>query len=265
MKALLFAALALLPWMAAAQCSRPIQVPVAPIGLSLILKGNEVSGVYPDWLAELAPRIRCRFDYQVVPRARLNQMFELGQADLMMPATRTTPRDAFGVFVPLIRTRPALISLRERGLPALNTLGDLIARRELRVVVVRGFDFGDRYRQAVEVFQRQGRLVLEAEPAGVAKALQLGLADVTILTPSNFIGTLLLDERLRPMSEQLRLENVEEFPWSDSGVYLSIQRLTAADRRLLQRSFTASRAEVWKRFNHHYPPGSLGGSIAPIR
>lgn len=250
---------------AAATCSRPLQVPVAPLGMSVIVQGSEIRGVYPEWLQQVSTASRCHFEFVAVPRARLNQMFELGQADLMIPASRTQPRDALGSFVPLVRTRPALISLNERERAPLQTLGDLIARQELRVAIVRGFDFGDSYRQAVEIFLRQGRLVQEADPAGVGRALQRGLADVTIMTPSILVGTLELDERLRPLVPQLRLENVEEFPWHDSGVYLSRQRLSEADRRRLTTAFQRHSRAVWQFFTQIYPPGSLGGSIQPTR
>ena len=251
------------PW-AAAACSRAIEAPVAPIGLSVVVHGHAVGGIYPDWLAEVSRRTGCRFTHPIVPRARLAQMFELGQADLLIPASRTSPRDALGDFVPLVRSRPALLSLRGRELPALQTLGDLLRRHELRVAVVRGFDFGATYRLAVETFQRQGRLILEAEPAGVARALQLGIADVAIMAPTTLIGTLELDDRLRPLARELRVENIEELPWNDSGVYLSRKRLAAADRALLIRAFRAASPEVWPLFTQRHPPDSLGNSIQPI-
>ena len=81
------------PW-AAAACSRAIEAPVAPIGLSVVVHGHAVGGIYPDWLAEVSRRTGCRFTHPIVPRARLAQMFELGQADLLIPASRTSPRDS---------------------------------------------------------------------------------------------------------------------------------------------------------------------------
>lgn len=269
MKALAAALLALCVGLAArdtlaAGCSRPIEAPVAPMGLSVTVHGQSVGGIYPDWLAEVRRRSGCSFVHPIVPRARLALMFELGQADLLIPASRTAPRDALGSFVPLVRSRAALLSLRSRALPALQTLGELLSRRELRVVVVRGFDFGDGYRLAVEAFQRQGRLVLEAEPAGVARALQLGIAEVAIMAPTTLIGTLELDERLRPLLVDLKVENIEELPWNDSGVYLSRKRLGPADRALLTRAFRAASPEVWKLFTERHPPDSLGNSIQPI-
>ena len=59
-------------------------------------------------------------------------------------------------------------------------------------------------------------------------SLQLGIADVAIMAPTTLIGTLELDDRLRPLARELRVENIEELPWNDSGVYLSRKRLAAA-------------------------------------
>ena len=259
------ALLVLLPALAAANCSRAIEVPVAAMGFSVMVQDGKYQGVYPDWLAQISQATGCQFQYQAVPRARLMQMFELGQADLLIPATRTTERDALGDFVPLIRTRPAIVSLQAAPRSPLRTLGELLQRQELRVVVVRGYDFGGPYRQAVEVFHRQGRLVLESEPSGVAKALQLGLADVTLIVPSILVGSVLTDDKLRDLAERLRIENVDEFPWTTSGVYLSRQRLPEADRRRLTKAFQAAGPQVWQHFNRLHPAGSLGSSIQPIQ
>ena len=82
-----------------ADCSRLMQVPVAPIGLTVIAKGNEVSGVYPDVLRSLE-RGNCLFNFSIVPRARLEAMFEAGKADLLIPATKTPKRDEHGILCP---------------------------------------------------------------------------------------------------------------------------------------------------------------------
>jgi polar amino acid transport system substrate-binding protein len=71
-------------------------------------------------------------------------MFEAGKADLLIPASSTPRRDQHGLFIPMLGNRPLLISLQGTRAP-INTMQDLIERRELRVALVRGYDYGASY------------------------------------------------------------------------------------------------------------------------
>lgn len=241
---------------ARAGCSRPIRVPVAPLGMSVIVSGGAVGGVYPEVLQRVAADTGCEFDFSVVPRARLEAMYASNGADLLVPATRTGSRDARGEFVPMMRTRPLLISLNAARAP-IEHLQQLAERRELRVALVRGFDYGEPYLRLVEILRQQKRLVMEADALAVARALERGLADVTLMAPSIFTGTLLQDGRTRPLVERLHFETVPELGWGESGVYLSHQ-LARADRALLAEALErhARSGAFWKTVQKHYPPGS---------
>lgn len=255
---------AALPWSAWAQiaCSRDIAVPVAPIGLSVTVAGEEVAGVYPEVLRNSVAREGCPLKFSVVPRARQELMFETGRADLLVPATRTPKRDESGVFVPMVSSRATLISLSSERAP-LRSLAELQARREMRVVLVRGFDYGESYQALIKELEQQGRLSLASDAVSVARMLGNGMAEVTVMAPSILVGALLGDARVRPLLEQLRYEPVDELPWGESGVYVSKTALSEADRQsllvLLERA--AKSGQVWREFVKHYPPGSLTGSI----
>ena len=77
----------LLGWLlstaAHAGCSRPINAPMAPIGLSVSFDEGRALGIYPTLLRELAATTQCQFEMHKVPRARLQSMFDAGQADLV--------------------------------------------------------------------------------------------------------------------------------------------------------------------------------------
>lgn len=245
------------------QCSRPIRVPVSPVGLSVITKGAEVSGVYPDLLRSLGAEAGCRFEFQVVPRARLEAMFIAGTADLLLPASRTSARDGLGQFVQLMQSRPMLLSLRS-GREPIASLEQLRERRELRVALVRGFDYGPAYQALFQDLRAQKRLVLEAEPLAVARALERGLADVTVMSPSILIGALLADPRQRALVDRLAMEAVPELGWGESGVYLS-RGLDHQDRviltELLERG--AKSGLLRRNLQRYYPAGSFEDSLRP--
>ncbi len=241
---------------AQAACSRVMRVPVAPIGLSVVTSGGAVSGVYPDVLRRIEAETGCRFEFSIVPRARLEAMFISGQADLLMPASRTPARDARGQFVPLVKARPVLISLNSDR-PAVANLQELLERRDLRVALVRGFDYGEAYQQLIPRLKEQQRLVMEADAGAVARAMERGLADVTLMVPAIFTGTLHQDSRTRALLDRLRYEPLSDLGWGESGIYLS-PRLAPTDRELLAEALDKAVRSglVWKAMQRHYPPGS---------
>lgn len=262
---LLALGLALLPLTLRAQCSRPVLAPVAPTGLSVTVLGNAVGGIYPDLLRGLLAKEGCEIEFSVVPRARQEAMFEAGRADLLIPATRTVRRDAFGVFVPMVSSRPTVVSLSPERAP-LHSLAELRERRDLRVVLVRGYDYGPAYLDLQKELAAQKRLVLSVDAVSVARVLNGGMADLTIMAPSILIGALQNEPRLRFLQERLRIEPVEELPWGESGIYISSHAALAEKDRALLRELLergAKTGEAWRAFQRFYPPGSLTESIKP--
>lgn len=261
---LLAAAMLALANPARAECSRPIRVPVAPLGMSVITSGGATAGIYPELLKRIESDTGCQFELSVVPRARLEAMFAGVGADLLVPATRTASRDAHGDFVPMMRSRPLLISLASAR-PPIESLEMLAERRELRVVLVRGFDYGAPYQRLMETLRQQKRLVLEADIPAVARALERNLADVTLMAPSIFTGTLLQDSRTRALVERLRFEVVPELGWGESGIYVS-RKLPAGDRERLIDALErgAHGSAFWKSVQRHYPPGSYEEGLKPL-
>jgi len=265
--ALLSPLLALLPRSAAAAppvCSRALQVPVAALGLSVTVRGAEVDGIYPRVLRSLAEG--CSLEYSVVPRARQQVLFELGKADLLVPATRTPERDSYAIFVPMVANRAVLISANPSR-AAVRNMTELLDRRELTVVVVRGFDFGPTYQQIVDTLSAQGRLRQATDVPSVARMLEQGMADATLMPSSILIGATLGETRFANLIAQLRYEALPELGWGESGVYVStVSGLSAAERRYIvdKLEALARSGQVWREFERRYPPGSISASIRPL-
>lgn len=256
-------------WLAAAvaqaACTRPINVPMSPIGLSVSFEEGQAQGIYPTVLRELAANAHCRIDMHKVPRARLQSLFDAGQADLLIPASATPARDAAGEFVPLIQVRASLLTLdAEATVP--RSLAELLAQPDYKLVVVRGFSFGPTYDAAIATLRQRQRLVEEADASGVARALRQGLAQATVMTASILVGTLVIEPELAPLLKRLRVEPLDELGWHASGLYLSRRALNEADRRTLRQALgqVARSGRVWQLFNELHPPGSLGVSIRPL-
>ncbi len=245
-------------------CPRPFTVPLAPIGISVVVSDAKVGGIYPGLLDTIRARTGCPFKLSLVPRARLEAMFETGLADLLMPATSTPRRDRYGVFVPMLATRAVLISADHRR-PPVRSLRELLARRELRVALVRGNDYGDNYEAAVKQLTAQGRAYMEVDPLRVARLLRNGMADVTIMTPTSFTAVLKEDARVHDLLGKLRLEPLDELPWHESGVYVSRTSIGAAERAMLLSQLRAAYQAntVWEQFKRNYPPDVIAISARP--
>lgn len=263
MNRLLTACLLLVAFAAQAECLRTLRVPVAAIGLAVTVKDGEVGGIYPDLLRAEGAKAGCAIEFQVVPRSRQEMLFETGQADLLLPARRSARRDANGIFVPMIRSRAVLLSLRSRQLPA-HSVAELLEHRELRVVVVRGYDYDGSYQSLVKQLMAQGRLVESSDPISLARALDAGIADVAVVTPTAVTGALRANRKLRAWIDRLHAEPVDELTWGESGGYVSRRSsLSDADRKqalaMLER--IGSSGAAWHAFQRYYPEENLSDSV----
>ena len=216
-------------------CSRPINVPVSPLGVSVIVHGTKVSGAFPELLEQLGAKAGCQFVWSVVPRIRGEMMFEDGKADLLVAATRSDKRDQSGLFVPLVATRASLVSVEKRQAP-IASMAQLLAQPNVRVALVRGYDYGPAYRELARTLAQQKRLFLEPDALSVARLLDAGMADVTILPTTAVVGAIATDARVAGLQGRLRFEALEELPWSKGGMYISTKSLTEGDRNTLEQA-----------------------------
>jgi len=251
---------------APAPCSREIQVPVALIGMSTTqLENGSVGGIYPEAFQGAALKAGCKLVYSVVPRARLEVLFEVGKADILMPASRTPARDKLGIFVPMISHRATLLSLANGARAPLASAQDLLDRKELRVAVVRGYDFGEQYQWLVRELARQGRLYQEVDTVAIARLMQAGAIDVTIMGPTTFHGAVQRDPRVAGLADRLRVEPIPELPWNTSGIYISRHSLTPEDqatlRELLEK--VAKSPAILEAFQRIYKQDWLAESVRP--
>ncbi|WP_256077237.1 ABC transporter substrate-binding protein [Massilia sp. YIM B04103] len=248
----------------ASGCSRDIIVPVAPIGVSVVVNGSSVDGIYAEMLRSLGAKAGCNFVFSVVPRARLEVMFESGKADLLLPANRTPVRDQLGHFIPMIGHRATLITLPSER-PPIRNAQELLEKHELRVAVVRGFDYGEQYQSIVRELTRQGRLFLEVDANAVARLMNVGSVDVTIMGPTILAAAIRREPRVQGLMEKLRIEPIPELPWGHSGVYYSRRSLNAEDQAVLRELLekAARSGVVYEGFQRYHRPDVMSESVRP--
>jgi polar amino acid transport system substrate-binding protein len=250
---------------AEAGCSRDINVPAAATGQTVTFDGGKVGGMIPEMLTLIGNKAGCTFVWSMVPRIRLETMFEAGQADLMVAATQVERRDRHGLFIPVVEARPTLISLQSER-PQVSSIAELLTRRELRVALVRGYDYGEAYRAMIATLTTQGRVYMEADPRTVARLINGAMADVTIMPASSFIGGLQGDSRIVDMAHRLRIEPLDELPWIKSGIYISKKSLSPADQQALEQAFTTSVKSGlwWQALKRYYTPAVLHNNTRPL-
>lgn len=246
------------PLAAYGACSREITVPVAPTGFSVIVSGANVSGAFPDMLRELGRKMGCKFVFPIVPRARLSFMFlSSGEADLMLPASRSAERDKQAIFVPMMTLKMALISLKQRRIKT-SSVKALLAGPRLQGIVVRSYVFGDEYNALIQGLDAQNRVFYVSSLLTVARMLQAGRGDFTVVAPSIFLSTLGEDPGLETMRGKLDFTVLDGLPPTESGAYISKRSLSAADQAELHALLESARKGVlWKSFQKYYPADML--------
>ena len=245
------------PLASLAACSRPIVVPVAPTGLSVVIDGDRVSGAFPDALRELGAKLGCQFVFPVVPRARLSYMFlQTGQADLLLPASRSAGRDSQADYVPMMKLKMAVVSLKHKPVRAASVAA-LLADPSSTGVAVRSYVFGDEYNALMSGLEAQHRMSYAVAPLMVARMLRAGRADFTIVAPAIFLTSLYEDPDMAGFGDEVRFSTLAGLPPTESGVYLSRRSLTPADHAALLRLLQlGARGTLWKWYQHYYPPAA---------
>ncbi|MES3023077.1 MAG: transporter substrate-binding domain-containing protein [Pseudomonadota bacterium] len=262
---ILLLAAVLLPKAADAACSRVIVLPAAESGKTIAFKNGEAVGVVPDVFKSIAANTGCVFKWSPVPKTRMEAMFAVGQADLLLAATQTEQRDSLGVFVPLVESRATLLSLGGER-PPVHNFAELLARRELRVALVRGYDYGEQYRELAKALTAQGRIYLERDAVSIGRLMAAGAADVTIMPPATFAGALRDDARVVSLLARLRIEPLDELPWIKTGIYLSKKSLSPTDRDLLESALidTRNAGAWWAALNKHHSQAELANHVRPL-
>ncbi len=246
------------------RCSRQIRVPVSSLGWSVVTKGDQYSGILPDFLQQLSIKSQCRFVFSSVPKNRQEILFETAQSDLLLPAIRTEKRDKTGKFVPMAQLRPVLISVEGSHAPVQNEK-ELLARRDVKLVIVRAFDYGAEYQAIIKKMAQAGRLLQEPDALSVARTMKKDPRYVTIMAATIFYGVLAREPIVASLQGRVRYERLDELPWVDSGIYISKLSLSTEDQNYLKDEIEKLSATdlLWKLYLNYYGADILKIGMRP--
>lgn len=251
--------------LAAGVCSRVLRVPASNLGWSMAIQAGQFRGILPEFIQQLSVKSHCQFQFEEVPKNRQEILFASARSDLLLPAIRTEKRDKVGDFVSLAQLRPVLISYEGAHISVAKS-SELIARTDLKLVVVRAFDYGIEYQNIIRAMEKAGRLLREPDPISVVRLMGQNHHYVTIMAATIFYGVLERDARATSLKGKWRYEVMDEFPWMDSGIYVSRLSLPVSDRRYLKEQIEQlARSDlVWKLYLNYYPAEVLKVGMRPL-
>jgi polar amino acid transport system substrate-binding protein len=163
----------------------------------------------------------------------------------------------------MIHHRAMLVSVAGNRAP-ITSAQELLDRRELRVAVVRGFDYGEAYTALINELNKQGRLFVEVDVVAVARLLHAGSADITIMGPTLMAGAIRREPRVHGIQEKLRAEAIPELPWNYSGAYIS-NALKPEDQAVLREALEkiGKSNQVMEGYLRYFRADVLNDSVRP--
>lgn len=246
------------------QCSRQLRVPVSSLGWSVVIKDDHYSGILPEFLQQLSIKAQCRFVFSSVPKNRQEILFETEQSDLLLPAIKTEKRDKTGRFVALAQLRPVLISIEGSHAPIHNEK-ELLAHRDIKLVVVRAFDYGAEYQSILKKMAQSGRLLQEPDALSAARVMKKDARYMTIMAATIFYGVLAHEPFVASLQGKIRYEHLDELPWVDSGIYISKLSLSEQDQTYLKDEIEKLNTTdlLWRLYLNYYGADILKIGMRP--
>jgi polar amino acid transport system substrate-binding protein len=215
------------PFAVATGCSRPMIVASSPLSIFMeVDESDRVSGIIPDFLAEITKTSGCQFIYETMPRVRALYMFETGKIDIII-AAKIERRDAMADYVHIASERPSLIMLKDN--PNAATPLDALTQGKLQVNVVRGFDLGPEYIGLLKQLRQKNRLEDVLNTDIIARKMLQKRCDATVMGTSTFAGSI---EKFN-LGSKLQAIPMEVMPVVRSGFYLSKASMQEKDRLFL--------------------------------
>ncbi|MGL4995387.1 MAG: hypothetical protein ACRC6G_04360 [Deefgea sp.] len=238
-------------------CARPIIVAASPLGETMKINGQAVSGIIPDFLSKISLETGCQFSYDIVPRVRALMMFERGEVDVM-DAVQTPARDTAGLFIPYFSFKNALITRKSRQTNVAPLV--LLQQGQLQVNVLRGMNHGSEYLALLAQLRQQNRLEDVVDLNMIARKMELNRADATIVSPIIF-----LDAATRHgIADDLQITLLQTVP-AKAGIYLSNKLLSEVDGQRIKSAISKAISEgnIWRMYQERLPAWSLTG-VVPI-
>jgi polar amino acid transport system substrate-binding protein len=213
-------------------------------------------GIDPDVINELKQRTGCKFDTQVMVRARIWADLASGELDMSVSGIRNAERDKFAGFAYYLSMKNYAL-VQKNVATQVHRGEDFVATKALQFGVVRAFKHGEKQDQWLDQMRKEKRVQESADAETVFRKLKEQRVDAMYSQPPVY----------RRNIDVLGMQNhVEVQDWTPGekglphGLIMSRRRFSDAEVARWQALLNAMRADgTLKRiFTRYLPPDEAG-------
>lgn len=164
---------------------RPIRVGYFEYGILFSAERGSPRGfgMDRDLAFELEKRSGCRFEGDLMARARIWVELREGRLDMTLSAIKTPEREEIGWMYPYAIGYP-LVLVSAKAPPAARELNAFLADRELKFGIVRGFRHSAFYDGMIEKLRAQDRIVEAVDEMQLATMVKHGSVSAIVSLPA---------------------------------------------------------------------------------
>ncbi|MBV8379853.1 MAG: transporter substrate-binding domain-containing protein [Paucibacter sp.] len=231
-----------------APCDRPLRVAMSSMPDARLTDDTPIRHMLDELMPEWSRRADASLVLQPMPRVRAFSELKAGSIDIVPMATRAPERDAYAELVVMGRMKAMLIVRKDAAtMPGSET--ELLASR-LRVILVRGQEFGSHWAAIQAELQRHGRLDIVGDQLAAVRMLKVHRADAVFGLPVFFAPALSAEG----LSDTVSIVDAKLAEPTDEGFYVS-RALPAACRARLQEAGTSlRRSGIYQSLLSRYMP-----------
>lgn len=215
----------------AADCGdTPIRLAFYEFGL-LYSNGK---GIDKDVIDELRIRSGCRFEFRVLPRARIWQELETGQLDMSVSGIQNSTRDRFAWFAPYMALKNIAITIASTDKQS-ATAETFLAQQDYKWGAVRAFKHGEIADRFLTEMRQQNRVIEGSDAAQIFAMLKAGRVQ------GIFAQSPVYRQHLEP---QILTSQFELHDWAPNENPVPHALILAKSR------FSAKQAEEWRKLTN---------------
>lgn len=210
--------------------SKPIRLAFYETGSFYFFENGRATGSDKDIVEELTKRSGCRFDTQLVMRARIWADLASGDLDMSVSGIQTPERDKFAWFAPYLTMKNYAI-VHVDVARQVRQSSDFLAQPSLQFGVVRAFKHGDDQDRWLETLRAGGRVQESRDVETIFKKLKEHRVDAIFSQPPTY------RKKIADLDMQSRIQ-VQDWTPGEKGVPHGLI--------LAKSRFSEQEAEQWR-------------------
>jgi polar amino acid transport system substrate-binding protein len=215
--------------------SKPIRLAFYEYGVFYFTDSERrPKGIDHDIVSELIQRSGCRFETQVMARARIWSDLQSGALDMSVSGIQNPERDQFAFFAHYAAIKNYAL-VRADVASSIRSAEDFVSKPDLKFGVVRAFKHGSKQDETLALLRAQGRVEESADVDTIYRKLKDKRIHAIFSQPPVY-------QRLTQAHNMAALVSIQDWTPSEAGVPHGL--IMAKSR------FSAAQAAQWKALVH---------------